>query len=94
MDQFTEAEQIIIKRYLQITNAKPQTCECDCGAIINKSTLERHKLSSLHKNRLEWGDDYKKRLSTQIICECGGKTSLKTMKQHITTARHQKYINQ
>jgi hypothetical protein len=78
--------------------SKDEPMECECGAIINRCVIARHRATAKHLKQMEAlkQDENPKEpiqlADTDKICECGQVVSKANYARHLIGNRHAKYM--
>lgn len=82
----------ILKKKAMYENSKDVTIKCECGCMVTKCVMARHKKTDKHTNymaTLERGE-IPSSDSKEITCECGAIIARSHISEHRKTQKHNK----
>jgi hypothetical protein len=80
-------------------SSKDEPIKCECGAIINRCVIARHRTTTKHIKQMKVLEEQNPEEPTEIViektdkmCECGQIVSKAHYARHIMSSRHNKYM--
>ena len=74
--------------------------ECECGCLISKKHIQKHKKTKKHIELMKVDKENRKQhmcinnRTLKVECECGSVVYKRQMKRHTETPKHKKIIKQ
>ena len=76
----------------EISKRGKEKITCECGSILRKTDLERHKRSKRHLYFLEHGKFPEIKAKEKITCDCGSIVTKPKLERHKKTKKHLTFV--